>query len=85
MATNPWYTNSTNTIIDFTVANAADVENKCDDIADGFDALEVSLVALEQSLGKYVRHASNELDAITELAAERVNKVIGLTASAILS
>jgi len=81
MASNRWYTNATNTIIDFTVADAADVENKCDDIADAFDALEIEFDALDSdtsvSIGKVVRHETDALDALTETGPNRANKVIG--------
>jgi len=40
MATNRWYTNSTNIIVDYTTAEAADVENKLTDVANALDTVE---------------------------------------------
>jgi len=40
MATNRWYDNSTNTLVDFTIARATEVESKFDDVANAFDSLQ---------------------------------------------
>jgi hypothetical protein len=61
MATNRWYTNSTNTILDLTGADAADVENKCDDIAVALDLVEAEFDALSSS-----DDLSIKLDAVGE-------------------
>jgi hypothetical protein len=51
MATNRWYTNSTNIIVDYTTAEASDVENKLNDVANALDAVEGEFDDLkEQSL-----------------------------------
>jgi hypothetical protein len=51
MATNRWYTNSTNIIVDYTTAEASDVENKLNDVANALDTVEGEFDDLkEQSL-----------------------------------
>jgi hypothetical protein len=51
MATNRWYTNATNIIVDYTTAEASDVENKLNDVANALDTVEVEFDDLkEQSL-----------------------------------
>jgi len=74
---NSYYNNDTNTIVDFTVAQASDVENKCDDVADGFTLVDADIVALNTLNGKALRHSTDDLDAMTANAATRANKVVG--------
>jgi hypothetical protein len=84
MATNRWYRNDTNTILDLTGADAADVENKANDIANGLDSLEVELDALigsdEKSLKVSVAGESPSLTLI-DTAIERANKVVGFNST----
>lgn len=88
---NRFYNNSTHTIVDFTRADAADVENKCDDVADGFDALQIELDAEVAARGTGDTALSDRLEAealrvvsgvetpdllISDNAAARANKVV---------
>jgi hypothetical protein len=84
MATNRWYTNDTNIIVDFTVADAADVENKCDDIADALDLIEAEFDALssdnDDNEARSIRHATDDLAALTSTAANLPARLSVLTA-----
>jgi len=86
--TNRYYNNTTNIVVDFTLAQAADVENKADDIVAGFDVVETEIDAESASRAaadaKAIQvNATGETPTvtITTAAAERASKLVGFDLS----
>jgi len=95
VATNRWYDNTTNILVEFTVARATDVESKFDDVANAFDALEAEYDAALAGANGDISDLSDRVDAeavrvkagaetpdllITDAAAARANKVLAFDA-----
>jgi hypothetical protein len=83
--TNRFYNNTTNKIIAFTRADNTDVENKFDDVAAAFEAVADEVDAIDDDFDsrevRTLRHATESLDALTESAAARADKVISFNSS----
>lgn len=69
---NDYYDNTTNIIIAATTAEAADVENKCDDIAAGFELVETDMDNTIQ-----LTNADNTNRVIADAAGVRASKMLG--------
>lgn len=69
---NDYYDNTTNIILPSTSAEAADVENKCDDIAAGFELVEDDMDNTVQ-----LTNADNTNRVIADAAGVRANKMLG--------
>jgi hypothetical protein len=84
MASNRWYRNNTNIVLDLTGADAADIENKASDIANALDALEIEFDALldsnTNSLKVDVAGESPNL-TLTTPVAQRASRVLGFDSS----
>ena len=89
---NRFYNNDTNIIVDFTRADAADVENKCDDVAAAFDDVETELdaesaarAAADTALGNRITNEAIRVISgvetpdllIADDAAARAEKIVG--------
>ena len=64
--TNRFYSNTTNTILDGTIADSSDVENKCDDIASAFDFVAGELDPLNSVLPDCLAARDAALNAAAE-------------------
>jgi len=73
---NPYYNNDTNTIINGTIADAADVENKLDDVSAAFDSINV---VVNKTLSLDNPDMINR--TISDAAIVRANKVLGFDAT----
>lgn len=81
---NRYYNNDTNIIIDFTVAQAADVENKANDIVAGFgsvqDEIDAEIANRVSDIAEAIKvNATGETPdiTITQAAAQRASKLVG--------